>query len=130
MNLCRSCGEDFASVEAFDAHRVGRHAYTFAAGLWLDPPREDGRRCLGTEELDGSGWTVDTRGRWVHPREVRKRVRKGGDSLLVTTASPNPNVVSSSASKVLQARITALPLDSHQNSPPRGVDERGRSSDS
>lgn len=25
MNLCRTCGEDFGSVFAFDAHRVGKY---------------------------------------------------------------------------------------------------------
>lgn len=39
MNLCRTCGHDFASIRAFDAHRIGRHAYTEAEGLELRPPR-------------------------------------------------------------------------------------------
>jgi hypothetical protein len=130
VNLCRSCGEDFASVEAFDAHRIGTHAYTFAAGGQLDPPREDGRRCLGTEELDGSGWTLDPRSRWVHPREVRKRARKGGDSVPVATASPNAGVVSSSAPQVVHARITALPIRAQRSPPLKAARDRGRSSDS
>ena len=33
MNACTACGEDFGSVELFDRHRVGRHAYSFAEGL-------------------------------------------------------------------------------------------------
>ena len=65
MNLCRSCGEDFGSVELFDRHRVGRHAFTFSEGLKLDPPREDGRRCLDADEMRERGWCVDARGRWV-----------------------------------------------------------------
>lgn len=48
MNLCRGCGEDFGSVGAFDAHRVGVFDYTFEQGLALDPPVENGRRCLST----------------------------------------------------------------------------------
>lgn len=32
MTLCRSCGLDFASVEAFDSHRTGTHAYTYSEG--------------------------------------------------------------------------------------------------
>jgi hypothetical protein len=52
MNLCRSCNEDFSSVEAFDRHRVGRHA---------GPER----RCLDTEELTAKGWVKNDRGRWV-----------------------------------------------------------------
>jgi hypothetical protein len=28
MNECTACGEDFGSVEAFDAHRVGKYPQT------------------------------------------------------------------------------------------------------
>jgi hypothetical protein len=78
VNLCR-CGLDFSSSAAFDAHRVGRHAYTFAEGLRMDPPREDGRRCLDRGEMEATGWNVDRRGRWVHPKEARRlRRREGG----------------------------------------------------
>jgi hypothetical protein len=41
MNVCGACGLDFASLNAFDAHRVGRHE-----------PLE--RRCLTLEELESS----------------------------------------------------------------------------
>lgn len=51
MNLCRECGEDFSGVSGFDAHRVGKHEYTYAEGLRRDPIKEDGRRCLSTEEM-------------------------------------------------------------------------------
>ena len=54
MNLCTSCKTDFGSVTAFDAHRVGVHEYTFNEGLYMDPPREDGRRCLGEDELEAA----------------------------------------------------------------------------
>lgn len=67
LNECGSCGEDFGSVSAFDAHRVGRHAYTHAEGLAMDPPREDGRRCLMPSELTGHDWSQDSRGRWRQP---------------------------------------------------------------
>jgi hypothetical protein len=53
VNLCRTCGFDFASVEAFDAHRVGA------------PAR--GRRCLPAGELRAKGWSLDARGRWSDP---------------------------------------------------------------
>jgi hypothetical protein len=36
-------------VSAFDNHRVGKHAYMHSEGLKLDPPVEDGRRCLSGE---------------------------------------------------------------------------------
>jgi hypothetical protein len=64
MNLCRACGKDFASVAAFDRHRVGVHAYTFRQGLLLDPPAEDGRRCLDVDEVRAAGMEPDARGRW------------------------------------------------------------------
>ena len=92
MNVCSPCGQDFSSVEAFDRHRVGEHAYSLDEGLLLDSPREDGRRCLSLEEMATTGWAVDARGRWVHPRELRKRIRRGGDrpSAATTTASATP----------------------------------------
>jgi hypothetical protein len=61
LNLCRSCNQDFGSVGAFDAHRVGKHEY-----LWsLDA--EDGRRCLHYEEFEQRGWTRDKFNRWRQP---------------------------------------------------------------
>ena len=65
VNLCCSCRADFASTAAFDRHRVGRHAYLFAEGLSLVPPREDGRRCLDGDEMAGVGMVLDVRGRWA-----------------------------------------------------------------
>lgn len=67
MNLCRACREDFGSTSAFDAHRTGKHAYTYREGLAMDPSREDGRRCLDTEELERAGWHRDKQGRWRQP---------------------------------------------------------------
>jgi hypothetical protein len=64
MNLCRACGEDFASVAAFDRHRVGVHTYTFTQGLLLDPPVEDGRRCMDEEELYAAGMELDRYACW------------------------------------------------------------------
>lgn len=78
VNVCAECGEDFGSVRLFDAHRVGKHAYTFSEGLGMDPPREDGRRCLSIEEMRGQGWDVDERGRWRDPErasDARERLR-------------------------------------------------------
>ena len=64
MNVCGACGLDFTSLGAFDAHRVGRHAYTFKQGLAMEPPREDGRRCLGPGDPD-SGYAPGRDGRWT-----------------------------------------------------------------
>ena len=79
VNLCRSCGKDFSGLEGFDRHRVGVHAYTYSEGLKLDPPREDGRRCLTTDELlEDGGWATDAKGRWMYlPRANRARERFG-----------------------------------------------------
>jgi hypothetical protein len=91
MNLCGSCGQDFSSVEAFDRHRVGIHEYSFEEGLLLSPRRTDGRRCFGIEEMAASGWVLDARGRWVHPRELRKRLRRGGDRPTAPIAAAPPS---------------------------------------
>jgi hypothetical protein len=58
VNLCRTCGEDFGSVTAFDAHHVGKHAYLFS------PDRLNGRRCLTPAEMRARGFTKNGRGRW------------------------------------------------------------------
>ena len=70
MNWCSGCREDFGSVSAFDAHRVGKHAYTYLEGLDMTPSREDGRRCLDEVELAGLGWRRDSNGRWRTPARV------------------------------------------------------------
>jgi hypothetical protein len=64
LNLCRSCDQDFASVAAFDQHRVGVHAYSYWEGLRMDPPVENGRRCLAPEEMRERGMSENARGRW------------------------------------------------------------------
>jgi hypothetical protein len=70
VNLCTRCGEDFGSVSAFDAHRLGRFIqrgsaeYTGPIASWSP---EKGRRCLTVEELFKSGWARDSRGRWRQP---------------------------------------------------------------
>jgi hypothetical protein len=63
MNLCIACGQDFGSLGAFDAHRVGSHAYTYSAY------HRDGRRCLPPEELRARNWTRDRHGRWRRPSD-------------------------------------------------------------
>lgn len=55
LNGCRSCGCDFTKTRHFDRHRVGVHGYTYAGGLRMDPPREDGRRCMDADELAAAG---------------------------------------------------------------------------
>ena len=70
-NGCSGCGQDFTSTLLFDAHRVGRYHYTLEQGLRLDPPREDGRRCLDVDEMTAKGWAQDDRGRWTDPVRVQ-----------------------------------------------------------
>ena len=68
MNLCRSCGQDFGSVSAFDAHRVGKHEY-----LW-DEEHPDGRRCLSVFEMARSkrGFVRNERGSWSLARDLER----------------------------------------------------------
>jgi hypothetical protein len=86
VNLCTGCGQDFASVEAFDAHRVGKFPQTGPAeyrerlSRGLVDPLDDwqpghGRRCLNTDEMLATGWTKDGRGRWIHPAGQAARLR-------------------------------------------------------
>lgn len=75
MNECGSCGNDFASLRAFDAHRVGKHAYSYSEGVRSEPLREDGRRCLGPSELRHVGMGLDAQDRWflvAHRDSVRR----------------------------------------------------------
>jgi hypothetical protein len=72
LHGCRKCGQDFTSERTFAAHRIGVHAYTFLEGLDLEPPREDGRRCLDSDELLGLGWKERIPGRWVDTLAAKK----------------------------------------------------------
>jgi hypothetical protein len=78
MNYCRACREDFGSLTAFDGHRTGTNAYTFREGLNMEPPREDGRRCLDPDELAAMGWHQDGQGRWKLPLSEAQRQRLAG----------------------------------------------------
>jgi hypothetical protein len=80
VNECGACGEDFASVAAFDAHRVGRHAFTFAEGLRMEPPREDGRRCLHPVEMTERGIALNSKGRWQLIAKVLHAHRRFGNT--------------------------------------------------
>jgi hypothetical protein len=75
VNLCRPCGHDFSSVEAFDRHRVGVHDYTYAEGLKFDPPVEDGRRCLRVDEILALGWEQNDQGQWFDPKRAARAKR-------------------------------------------------------
>jgi len=75
MNLCMSCGKDFAGANSFDAHRVGRHSYTYSEGVKMEPIREDGRRCLSVEEIEALGYEKNDQDRWFHAASA-KQVRE------------------------------------------------------
>jgi len=77
LNLCTACREDFGSVSAFDAHRVGVHEYTFDEGLLLTPPRDNGRRCLSFSELESSlRFSRNTRGTWSLSSQLERAREK------------------------------------------------------
>ena len=64
MTECSVCGLLFSGTAAFDAHRVGRHAYSYSEGLHMDPPREDGRRCLAADEMAIAHLELNGSGKW------------------------------------------------------------------
>jgi len=77
MNQCGSCSQDFAAVDDFDAHRVGKHDYTLWEGLRMEPLRTDGRHCLSVNEMLEDGWGQNALGRWMEPGRVRRQARQG-----------------------------------------------------
>lgn len=108
MNLCRGCDQDFASVESFDAHRVGKHAFDFS------PERPDGRRCVTTVEMLDRGFRLDPRGRLTHRPRDNRSGRGGIRSRLAlhSTAEGNqpPLRTESSGSEYHPAQVA---IDSH-----------------
>ncbi len=73
MNICSACGEDFGSLSAFDAHRLGKYPQTgpseylerLRLGLTdADWTPDQGRRCLEPEEMLSKDWHQDRNGRW------------------------------------------------------------------
>jgi hypothetical protein len=71
MNLCSACGEDFGSLESFDAHRVGNYPQRGPSeyeGAIEDWTADKGRRCLTVEEMESG--TLQSR-QFVHNRRGR-----------------------------------------------------------
>jgi hypothetical protein len=110
VNVCAACGLDFAKVAYFDRHRVGRHAYSFSDGLRMDPPREDGRRCLDKGELRAMGWTTDARGRWYDVAARDQTLRWVARKSVSAITSPRRT-----SSEGLGGQQTLLPLDDAVN---------------
>lgn len=92
LNECSACGSDFTSLKLFDAHRVGKHAYTYSEGIAMEPMREDGRRCLSSDEMLERGWEKDGKGRWFDPIavEAARQHFRGGTGMPLS-ASPVAN---------------------------------------
>jgi hypothetical protein len=59
LNECAGCGEDFASLAAFDAHILSKPS---------DPVFD----CRQAIELERAGWQRDARGRWTSPALATK----------------------------------------------------------
>jgi hypothetical protein len=67
LNGSGSCRLDFASVSAFDRHRIGAHSHDFSL------ERPDGRRCMAEDEMTTAGMVIDRNGRWsIPPTEGQK----------------------------------------------------------
>jgi hypothetical protein len=77
LSYCTSCGCDFASDTLFDRHRTGTHDYTYSEGAKMDPPREDGRRCLTRDEMRAKGWRPFTDKEMLASKRDRHRVGYG-----------------------------------------------------
>jgi hypothetical protein len=79
---------DFASLAAFDEHRVSQHEYLFSE----DHP--DGLRCKSRFEMEAEGWQQDPRGRWSSPKliadaeRVRTRFSTGDSSPVRRSGAP------------------------------------------
>jgi hypothetical protein len=92
MNLCTTCGEDFGSLEAFDAHRVGSYPqrgpseYRGPTEAWAP---DKGRRCLTVDEMESGSFRArqfvrNGRGRW----SLEKRLNRSRESFSVELPSP------------------------------------------
>jgi hypothetical protein len=62
LNECTVCGEDFASLRAFDMHV-------------LSAPSESTFDCLQVGQMLRAGWSQDARRRWSSP-ELRVRAKR------------------------------------------------------
>ena len=78
MNGCATCGENFGSVAAFDAHRVGKYLQT-GTGEYEGPLDQwtpaKGRRCLTEAEMLAKGFVRNGHSSWSKERDVRNARR-------------------------------------------------------
>jgi hypothetical protein len=68
---CPACGEYFASVAAFDRHRVGAFA---------KEGRPNTRRCLAVAEMLEQEWPKTEKGFWLRPSAKAVHSDLGGPS--------------------------------------------------
>jgi hypothetical protein len=76
MNVCTICSENFGSVAAFDAHRVGNYLQKGRAeyvGSLEDWTPSKGRRCLTVVELVERGFETNAFGAWSFTRDLENR---------------------------------------------------------
>jgi hypothetical protein len=111
MNLCTTCGEDFGSVESFDAHRVGNYPqrgpseYEGSIEDWT-PSR--GRRCLTVDEMERGSFQArqfvrNSRGRW----SLQKRLERSRESFSTELPTPERHAESLGAAGTGKKRRTA-----------------------
>lgn len=75
---CTACGELFASVAAFDRHRVGKFAGVGGTNT---------RRCLSVAEMQAHEWPKTDKGFWLRPapRAVHSALDGPSEPLPATT---------------------------------------------
>ena len=80
MNECATCGENFGSIGAFDAHRIGNYLQKGRpeyVGSLEDWTSSKGRRCLAVVELVERGFEINAFGAWSFTRDL-ERIRHAG----------------------------------------------------
>jgi hypothetical protein len=111
-NGCSACGADFSKLSYFDQHRVGVHAFTFSEGLKLDPPRDDGRRCLDAEEMLAAGLSLDANGRWTNEAKTAATRAAFGAASALTSHALSATDASADGSSVLGSSSPGIDLQS------------------
>jgi hypothetical protein len=75
-SLCRKCGQIFASVAAFDAHRTGSFGEAIYKMSSTGRSRHaighmpSTRRCMAPQEIQDLGMTQNDKGWWTLPQSV------------------------------------------------------------
>lgn len=83
MNICVSCSRDFASVRAFDSHRIG----SYRGGRW----------CLSDDELRENGFVQNAYGRWTLDEDATRARRRFSAAGVAQDGQREPNAPSDTA---------------------------------